>query len=85
MANESRNYRVVSLFSGCGGMDLGTEGGFTFLGTEYESLPMEIIASYDNDPFTKIIYDDNFRVKQTTADIRHVEADDVPECDIIRP
>lgn len=34
---------VVSLFSGCGGMDLGFLGGFNFLGTEYERLKFEII------------------------------------------
>ncbi len=27
--------KILSLFSGCGGMDLGFEGGFSFLGKEY--------------------------------------------------
>ena len=36
-------YKVVSLFSGCGGMDLGFLGGFDFLGKRYEPLPFEII------------------------------------------
>jgi len=33
---------VVSLFSGCGGLDLGFEGGFNVFGTEYEKLPFNI-------------------------------------------
>jgi DNA (cytosine-5)-methyltransferase 1 len=31
------------MFSGCGGMDLGFRGGFTFLGKSYERLPFNII------------------------------------------
>ena len=37
------SYTVVSLFSGCGGLDLGFRGGFSFLGTEYTRNPFEII------------------------------------------
>ena len=36
-------YSVVSLFSGCGGLDLGFKGGFSFLGKEYEAHPFDII------------------------------------------
>ena len=31
----SKTIRVLSLFSGCGGMDLGLIGGFDFLGKHY--------------------------------------------------
>lgn len=36
-------WKVVSLFSGCGGMDLGFQGGFDFLGRRYSDNPFEII------------------------------------------
>jgi len=36
-------FTVVSLFSGCGGMDLGFKGGFTFLGKKYPRHPFELI------------------------------------------
>lgn len=36
-------YSIVSLFSGCGGLDLGFRGGFSFLGKEYPKNPFEII------------------------------------------
>jgi DNA (cytosine-5)-methyltransferase 1 len=36
-------FTVVSLFSGCGGMDLGFKGGFTFLGRRYAKHPFELI------------------------------------------
>jgi len=35
--------RVVSLFAGCGGMDLGFRGDFSFLGKNYRRLPFEVI------------------------------------------
>ncbi len=43
VATSQQTYSVVSMFSGCGGMDLGFRGGFTFLGTHYERLPFQII------------------------------------------
>lgn len=43
----TRKYRVISLFSGCGGMDLGVMGGFQFLGREYSSLPFSIVFAND--------------------------------------
>jgi DNA (cytosine-5)-methyltransferase 1 len=38
-----RHISVVSLFSGCGGMDLGFLGGFEFLGKKYERTDFDII------------------------------------------
>lgn len=43
------NYSVVSLFSGCGGMDLGFIGGFTFGGSYYDQLPFRINWANDLD------------------------------------
>ncbi len=42
-------HSVVSLFSGCGGMDLGFVGGFSFGGKFYDRLPFEIIWANDMD------------------------------------
>ena len=39
--------RIVSLFSGCGGMDLGFVGGFRFAGSYFDKLPCEIIWAND--------------------------------------
>ena len=36
-------FRVVSMFSGCGGLDLGFLGGFQVFGRSYEKLPFRII------------------------------------------
>jgi DNA (cytosine-5)-methyltransferase 1 len=36
-------FSVISLFSGCGGMDLGFQGGFTSLGRRYARHPFDVV------------------------------------------
>lgn len=43
----AEKFKVISLFSGCGGMDLGFKGGFEFLGTTYPENSFEIIWAND--------------------------------------
>ncbi len=43
----NKKYKVVSLFSGCGGMDLGFIGGFKVFNKNYKKLPYEIIWAND--------------------------------------
>lgn len=45
--HKQRHFTVVSLFSGCGGMDLGFKGGFEFLGQMYEKSPYKILWAND--------------------------------------
>lgn len=47
MLIKEQTISVVSLFSGCGGMDLGFKGGFEFLGKNYNEMPFEIIWAND--------------------------------------
>lgn len=44
---QEKEINVVSLFSGCGGMDLGFTGGFEFLGKYYQKLPFNIVWAND--------------------------------------
>lgn len=44
---EGRKFTVVSMFSGCGGMDLGFRGGFEVFGRRYRSLPFEVVWAND--------------------------------------
>ncbi len=46
---KESKYKVASLFCGCGGSDLGTIGGFSFLDKEYARLPFDIVYSVDFD------------------------------------
>lgn len=50
------NYKVVSLFSGCGGLDLGIVGGFHYLNKYYDKHPFEIVWANDiNDKATETL------------------------------
>lgn len=40
---DPREFTVVSMFSGCGGMDLGFLGGFEVFGRRYDRLPFRIV------------------------------------------
>lgn len=44
---KSDYYTVASLFSGCGGMDLGFHGGFSILGKEYPKHKFKIVWAND--------------------------------------
>lgn len=52
-------YSVVSLFSGCGGMDLGFQGGFQSNGKDYKSLPFLISWANDLNPYACATYKRN--------------------------
>lgn len=41
-SSRAKKHSVISLFSGCGGMDLGFRGGFSSLGRKYSRLPFDI-------------------------------------------
>ena len=41
------HYKVISLFSGCGGLDLGIIGNFSYLGNYYSKNPFKIIWAND--------------------------------------
>lgn len=45
--SHAKKHSIVSMFSGCGGMDLGFLGGFNFLGKRYAKNPFEIVWAND--------------------------------------
>ena len=75
--------KVASLFCGCGGMDLGVLGGFSFLGKEYKENPFEIVYSIDNDDYCTKIYNDNFTHKCIVKDVRDLIVDEIPDFDML--
>lgn len=75
--------RVASLFCGCGGIDLGLIGGFSFLGKKYAKNPCEIVYAVDNDSYCIKIYNDNFSHKCLVEDVRKISIEKMPEIDLL--
>ncbi|MDF2962069.1 MAG: bspRIM [Paenibacillus sp.] len=79
-----RALKVVSLFSGCGGGDLGIAGGFTYLGEPYEKLPFEIAFSNDVDRKALNTYQVNFGTDHVVCeDVRLVDEKIIPDHELL--
>lgn len=81
-------YKIASLFSGCGGLDLGFSGGFSFYGKQFDRLNTQIVFAndFDKDAATcynsnKLLVDDG--VNCMLEDIRNVDANNIPDFDIL--
>lgn len=62
-------FKVVSLFSGCGGMDLGFLGGFGSGRHYYDRLPFEITWANDLSPAACKTYEENLKSPIIQGDI----------------
>ena len=70
---------VVSLFSGCGGLDLGFVGGFSYLSKIYSRLPYNIVWSNEIDPYACRVYECNLHRGIIQGDVKSLlDADLVP-------
>lgn len=85
MGETTRNkkLKVTSLFCGCGGMDLGIQGDFNFLGKHFAELPYEVVYAADNDSYATAIYNSNFEHKCETKDVRDIIPTEIPDHDIL--
>lgn len=82
-----KKYKVVSIFSGCGGLDLGFVGGFEFMGNQFDKNKFEIVFANDFDSDAITTYSANQQYfgdhTITQGDIRDVAATEIPEFDIL--
>lgn len=80
---KEKTISVVSLFSGCGGMDLGFSGGFEFLGKDYFQTPFEIIWANDLNSAACRTYKKNIGEHIVEGDIWKI-MDEIPlEADVV--
>lgn len=75
--------KTLSLFCGCGGMDLGLVGGFSFLGRTYHTNPFSIEYAIDFDHFCTQIYNENFNNHCVVGDVRDIEIGKLPQFDLL--
>ena len=87
--NSSKNvYKICSLFSGCGGMDLGAIGGFSFQGKQFARLATDIVFSNDIDSDAANAYNANLKLfhhddECRLGDVREIETSEIPDFDIL--
>ncbi|HEY9285894.1 MAG TPA: DNA (cytosine-5-)-methyltransferase [Pyrinomonadaceae bacterium] len=74
---------VVSLFAGCGGMDLGFLGGFKFLGDLYAPLPYRILDAIDIDRFSVETYRFNIGDHARVGDLTVIAPEELPPCRVL--
>jgi DNA (cytosine-5)-methyltransferase 1 len=70
--NKKKTISVVSLFSGCGGMDLGFLGGFEFLEKKYKKTQFEIIWANEINAAACNTYRKNIGGHIVEGDIRQI-------------
>lgn len=77
-------YKVVSLFSGCGGADRGIIGGFEYNNQVYSELPYDIIYANDIDEKALKTYKLNFKTHDVIClDVRDINEKEIPDHDIL--
>jgi len=69
--------KVVSLFCGCGGGDLGVLGGFTYLNHRYARLRYETVLAVDKDPRAVATYNANFMHKMVASGVEEIVPSDI--------
>ena len=74
---------VMSMFCGCGGLDLGFLGGFSYLDKEYEALPFNILQAVDFDEKSIETYKLNISDHGVVGDLTKIEATDLPKARIL--
>ncbi|MCM1141369.1 MAG: DNA (cytosine-5-)-methyltransferase [Muribaculum sp.] len=80
---DKNRLKVASLFSGCGGSDLGMLGGFDFLGIHYKRLAFEITFAVDFDAKAVTTYNNNFVHKAVCADVNSVDFSSIEDVDVM--
>lgn len=84
LASDKRGeVTVTSLFAGCGGLDLGMLGGFTYRSELYEALPFRIVAAYDNDRKAVATYKLNLSPDIWELDLTVARMADLPNSDLL--
>lgn len=85
--NFNKPLKIVSLFSGCGGLDLGFTGNFNFRDRHYEKTKFRIEYSNDIDPAAEYVYNANksfFNNHELhKEDIKDVDFDEIPDFDFL--
>ena len=80
---KENTFKVLSLFTGCGGFDLGMKGGFTFREKFYKENPFSIVLSNDILSAATSVYKANTNYfgqhDVVTSDIKELASSTIPD------
>jgi len=76
-------FSVMSMFCGCGGLDLGFLGGFTYIDTTYPALPFNILQALDNDERCIETYRLNIGNHGVNGDLTSIPASSLPKARVL--
>ncbi len=76
-------YSVVSLFAGCGGLDLGFLGGFNYLDVSYEALQFRVIEAHDFNEKAIETYRLNIGEHAAVTDLTAIDVARLPSADVL--
>ncbi len=84
---EEKIFKVVSLFSGCGGLDLGFNGDFDFRNLHFKKNKFNVEFANDIDTAAEFVYNSNQKFfgkhKLNKNDIKNVDFKSIPDFDFL--
>lgn len=84
---EEKTFKVVSLFSGCGGLDLGFNGDFDFRNLHFKKNKFNVEFANDIDAAAEFVYNSNQiffgKHKLNKNDIKNVDFKSIPDFDFL--
>lgn len=87
VVNAKKIYKIVSFFSGGGGLDLGFVGGFDFRNRHFEKNKFKIEFSNDIDASAELVYKSNEKYfgkhRFIKDDVKNINYKDVPDFDFL--
>ncbi|WP_213954365.1 DNA (cytosine-5-)-methyltransferase [Variovorax sp. dw_954] len=83
LEDEKSRASVISFFSGCGGLDLGFEGGFQYRDQRYTRHAFRILKAYDIDQYCKATYEKNLKPPFELLDLSRADVKRMPAADVL--